>query len=159
MLQRAIRCLLVGTAVFSYSRAQAQSQGKDYAPFTMIQGYQRTNYVDHRFDQAEFYENNTGKKVRIQGHYIDIQYHTISGDTSGASSIEILKTFESQAKSINAQIVYEPADQGGAFCDGYPVFVARFERHNMPVWVSVTCSVGPTDGQYDVTIVEEHAFP
>jgi outer membrane protein OmpA-like peptidoglycan-associated protein len=127
--------------------ADSQGPGHDYPPFAGIDGTHRWRYDDTRFDYFEFVADDTGKKIRVEGHKIVIYYGT-DGSVSG---LETLRTVVEQAKSVNAQITFQHGDD-----DPHGVLMdARFERDGKQVWIEVEYAK-PNNIAY--TIVEEKPF-
>jgi outer membrane protein OmpA-like peptidoglycan-associated protein len=128
--------------------ADDQGPGHDYAPFAAIDGTKRDRYQDIRFDYFNFVGDDTGKKIRVEGHKIVIRYDR----DDSVSGLETLRTVVEQAKSVNAQITFQHGDTGTIDAE---LLDARFERDGKQVWIQV---------QYwdnnitDYTIVEEQSF-
>jgi hypothetical protein len=135
--------------------AWAQASGRDYAPFSKIDGFNIDTYKDSRFDASNFAMDDTGKMVRVEGRRIQIQYR--AQNNQNISELEVKRTLEEQAASINADILLDKPEgpcQGNAY-----MFVARFQRNGSPVWVGFSCS-GNSDSVsvIYVNIVEERPF-
>jgi outer membrane protein OmpA-like peptidoglycan-associated protein len=135
-------------ALLRPATADEQGPGHDYPPFAGIEGEKRFQYYDTRFDYFNFKADDTGKKIRVEGHKIVIRYE---GDGS-VSGLETLRTVVEQAKSVNAQITFQHADVDpcGELLD------ARFERDGKQVWIQVIYFCAGGGSEY--TIVEEQQF-
>jgi outer membrane protein OmpA-like peptidoglycan-associated protein len=145
--------------------ADPPGPGKDYPPFVPLPGWKRTHYVEHRVDRWKFHADNTGNdrvsnegnRVSVEGHFIGLRYDT---KDEAASPIELLRTLQEQAKSVNAEVLYQVDPDRGDLCSGsgdFPFFAVRFPRNNVRVWVTVACGgLNQTPiTWYGIAIVEE----
>lgn len=101
--------------------------------------------------------DDTGKKTRVEGHKIVIDYRPKDESTNTVSPLEIRRTLEAQAQSVNAQILFETKEDN--YCTQ---IVVRFQRNGRPVWFegnSRTCSEEAGAGPFaEYIIVEEQEF-
>jgi outer membrane protein OmpA-like peptidoglycan-associated protein len=137
------------------ARAQ-QSQVRDYLPFSMLDGFSRSQSVDAKYDFFNFVTDDSGKTSRIEGHKVEIVYAG-SGSVRG-SGLVILKTLESEANSLNSQILFESSITDEKSCNrdsSMLLIVFKFERSNTPVWASAACN---NYAGYTLDIVEEKTF-
>jgi hypothetical protein len=140
------------------SFAYAEGPGRDYPPFLAIEGYQRNDFIEHRFDKAEFLSDDKGTKTTVAGHFFRISYRLT--DATAAGEPYLLNSLQEQLKTIHAEVLNQHDNCPAGNLD-YPenaVFTVRFARNNIPVWVAITCSTGASGGDYRVTVVEEQAF-
>lgn len=138
------------------SFANAESPGRDYDPFVTIQGYQRSEFTEHRFDEAQFLSNDKGTKTTVDGHLTIVRYG-LADETYGGE-IYLRKSLQEQLdeqlkKFPKTQILYNTNEctQDNPWA---PLFTIRFENGNIPVWVQVDC----TYKGYRVIVLEEQAF-
>ena len=156
-------CLLLAASSFART-AEPPGPGKDYPPFIPLPGWKRTLYVEHKVDRWKFHADNTGNdnvgnegnRVSIEGHFIGLHYDT---KDEAASSIELLRTFQEQAKSVNAEVLYQVDPDRGYLCSNngnYPFLAVKFPRNNVRVRVTVACfTSGDRLTGYGIAIVEE----
>jgi len=138
------------------ANANAAGPGHDYPPFVTIQGYQRTDFLEDRFDKAVFLSDDNGTKTTVAGYLIQAIYRlrdpTYGGDPYLYSSLQ------EQVKAIQGAQILNQTDRctGSGGAEPYNAsLTVRFQKGNTPVWVAVSClsSFG-----YGVTVVEEQAF-
>ena len=139
------------------SFAYAEDPGRDYPPFVAVQGYQRTDFVEHRFDKAVFVSDDKGTKTTVAGHLIYVEY-TLKDPTAGGD-LYLISSLQEQLRAIQDAQILNQADTcpGGSIQMGVteqPVLTVRFQKGNTPVWVAVSCR----NAYYSVTVVEEQAF-
>ena len=139
------------------SSANAEGPGRDYTPFVAVQGYQRDDYIEHRFDKAVFVSDDKGTKTTISGHYIKVWYK-LRDQTYGGDPY-LLNSLQEQLRAIQGAQTLNQTDRCTQSDESYnPVLTVRFQKDNTPVWVAVSCSIGPNSGYYSVTVVEEQPF-
>jgi hypothetical protein len=136
--------------------AGAQTNGRDYEPFTRIDGFDITSYSDHRFDSSNFVTDESGKQTRVEGRRIQIEYRA-KDSQSYISELELKRTLESQANSVKADILYDKAE--GSCNSDEEMFVARVQHNGIPVWIAFSCS-GQSDAVrwIGVNVIEERPF-
>jgi hypothetical protein len=136
--------------------ANAAGPGRDYAPFVTVQGYERIEFTEHRFDKAVFVSDDKGTKTTVAGHFFNIKYR-LTDPTAGGDPY-LLSSLQEQVKQIQgAQILNQTDRCGSDNPSNNPVLTVRFQKGNIPVWVAVNCD-GWLGGAYYVTVVEEQAF-
>jgi len=164
MLKRLLCIITAVLAVNAITYAQAQQSNKkahDYAPFSMIDGFYMLDggYKDTRFDYYDFPTDEQGKKTHVEGHKIFIDYFEKEQGTLG-SGLEVLRTIDDDAKSLNAQVFFEHAVTGETSCVNtrpLTLMTFRYEKNGAPVWVELTCN-NSTGVSYELTIIEEKPF-
>jgi hypothetical protein len=147
------------------SFAHAEGPGRDYPSFLAIDGYERSYFVEHRFDEAVFLSDDKGTKTTVAGHFFEIGYE-LKDPTAGGDPY-LLNSLLEQFKTIHAEVLNRRDNcprLGHSFppnrYDNYletPVLTVRFERNNIPVWVAITCQTLGSDW-YFATVVEEQPF-
>jgi hypothetical protein len=76
--------------------ANAAAPGHDYPPFVTIDGYERSNFIEHRFDKAVFVSDDQGTKTTVAGHYISVEYRL--KDPIDAGDAYLLSSLQEQVK-------------------------------------------------------------
>ena len=127
-------CALTSIAVvlelaFAPKTTWAQMDGRDYQPFAMIDGYERSNYKETRFDGADFPADSSGKTVHVEGYRYDLEYRPTNSGPS-ISELEVVRTLELEAKAPKWDLVYESGDRRA--------LTVRSSRNGSYAWAYVT---------------------
>lgn len=139
------------------ANAVAQAPGHDYPPFVAVNGYQRSDFLDHRFDKAVFLSDDKGTKTTVAGHLIYNAYE-LKDPTYGGDPY-LINSLQEQVKSIpGAQVLNEDDSRKingvGVPATPYAFLTIRFQKDNIPVWVAMVRA----GDEYGITVVEEQAF-
>jgi len=145
------------------SFADAEDPGRDYPSFLAIDGYERSYFLEHRFDKAVFLSDHNGTETTVAGHFFEIGYK-LKDPTAGGDPY-LLNSLLEQLKTIHAEVLnrrdnclgtstYFPNSSDISNPES-AVLTVRFERNNVPVWGAITCR---TSEWYFVTVVEEQPF-
>jgi hypothetical protein len=136
------------------SFANAGGPEHDYAPFVAVQGYTRTGFTEHIFDEHQFVTDDNGTKTTVDGHLILTEYRiadqTYGGELYLRKSLQ--EQLEEQLKEFPKTQVLVHNDK--CLAGSAPLFTVRFQKGYTPVWVEVYCS----DDFYRVNVAEEQAF-
>ena len=152
-----MKLIVLALVTLGGSFAYAEGPGTDYPPFVAVEGYQRTDFVEHRFDKAVFLSDDKGTKTTVAGHLIYVEY-TLKDPTAGGD-LYLVSSLQEQLRAIKDAQILNQSDRcpGGSIQIGVterPVLTIRFNKNNNPVWVAISCR----DPYYSVTVVEEQAF-
>jgi len=149
------RVLAVGLMLSLCSTVAGAEEGRDYAPFAKIDGFERQQYNDTRFDGFNFQLDKQGHTTRVEGRKIEIWY-VYYGQSQSPSNLEVIRTVTQQLDAVSGQIIWEKPEE--SWGDGNPGedLVARYQSDGKPVWVSVVFGNGA--GAYHFYVVEEKEF-
>jgi hypothetical protein len=132
--------------------ANAAGPGHDYTPFVAVEGYQRDEFTEHKFDKAVFVSDDKGKKTTVAGYFFKIQYR-LTDPTAGGDTY-LLSSLQAQVGAIKGAQILNQTDSCNGWYSDQAALTVRFQKGNTPVWVAFSCG----NGNYIVTVVEEQAF-